>query len=223
MAPNPEGTTAALTTALPQYHPAHPGHAKLAAALGVQLPPAPPQVRSCSSCKHGLSCRVGSDCLGRGPGFAYKHYEEGDAVAELLRLQLAGEHAIAIDGEAQVYANETADNSHASLCAVAEACGYSVLRDGPSIYVTTHGGMWRVLFDAVGVVRIRRQLRDGTSYDQWNRTGILDPENADKLVASLKTLHTAAKRVRDGLDAGEHPGKFASILDAAITHAKGVE
>lgn len=38
-------------------------------------------------------------------------------------------------------------------------------------------------------------------------------EAADKLLE-------ACRRVRDGLDRGEHPGKFASILDEAITLAE---
>lgn len=38
---------------------------------------------------------------------------------------------------------------------------------------------------------------------------------------SYAALVVACKRVRDGLDAGEHPGSFASILDEAIMCAGG--
>lgn len=42
-----------------------------------------------------------------------------------------------------------------------------------------------------------------------------------RLIAAAPDLLAACKRVRDDLDAGEHPGPFAAILDAAIAKAEG--
>lgn len=44
-----------------------------------------------------------------------------------------------------------------------------------------------------------------------------------RLIAAAPDLLEVCKRVRDGLDAGEHPGQFASMLDAAIRKAEGGE
>lgn len=57
----------------------------------------------------------------------------------------------------------------------------------------------------------------------WVENARPQSEANARLIAAAPSLLEACKRVRDGLDAGEHPGPFASILDAAIARAEGGE
>jgi len=63
--------------------------------------------------------------------------------------------------------------------------------------------------------------RDGIAVMSGGRRYQAERDANARLIAAAPELLEACRVVRNALDAGEHPGRLASVLDAAITRAVG--
>lgn len=80
-----------------------------------------------------------------GKGYEYNEYEEGDPVAEILKMERAGDRNIVIGGagEAEINIKWSIEEAYKRLCDVSEQCGYITTR--PSNYrleISTHEGLF---------------------------------------------------------------------------------
>ena len=132
------------------------------------------QMKSCFTCIHGLTRR--EPCKGcltpvKDNSFAYNNYEEGDPIAELLKLQRSGERNIVIggEGEHEVNVKWTIDTAYKSLSNVCEMCGGLCWKENPTTLILdkTYGGAFTLEYEDLKLARIHKETRQQPKREWW--------------------------------------------------------
>ena len=152
-------------------------------------------VRCCETCRH-LATHAGcghahmgtSDyCLWQGepskPGepYAYRNWEAGNPWTDLLRMEREGSRNIVLggQGEAEVNANDTPEETSRNLHHVAEECGYLCETLGHKngldvLTVHVEAGTFTITWKDRKLGTIYREYAGGTERPWWPASRILN-------------------------------------------------
>lgn len=189
--------------------------------------------KGCETCRH-MGTHVKCDgCLGdNGQPYDYAHWEEGNWLLDLERVQLAGERSIHCGGELDLWNHRPPQQVSKNWHRAAEMCGYVVGRltyCGPndgyvSIDARTHDGqavvVWRLAEPQDGTnpidlpAEVHRVYRTGYYHLAWSLeypTVVADGEEA------ARELAKANEAYRKKLETPRDVPKWAKQLYPILT------